>query len=336
MLIAADCAAEVVEFKILKREPFAGGQAFGDVGPYEQITAIARFAIDPKHARNRVIVDLDLAPTNADGKVEFAADVFILAPKDPAKGNGAIFYDVNNRGNKLALGMFNRPPADRRPMRRIRPATASSCGRATPSSGPAGSANCCPATAACCCKRRKRENGKPCAASSARRSAATRRSSRCRCRAAQSWLLSADEGRAKRRRAHQAARARRTSASRAARPVEADQRMPMRHGEGRRAWHNAAARFGSNRRRLRARLLYELICEGEGSLVQGVGFAGVRDLISFLRHDATEQNPLRKADGKPAINRAVLLRRLAERPIPAHLLYQASTTTSRAASSSTA
>src|SRR5439155_26810805 len=109
-LAASNAHAEIVELKILKREPFAGGKAFGDVGPYDQITAVARFAIDPKDERNRVIVDLDLAPKNKAGKVEFAADILVLTPKDPAKGNGAILYDVNNRGNKLALGMFNRPP----------------------------------------------------------------------------------------------------------------------------------------------------------------------------------------------------------------------------------
>src|SRR5947208_6042132 len=109
-LAIAPARAELIALDITKREPFAGGKAFGDVGPYDQITAVARFAIDPKDERNRVIVDLDLAPKNKDGKVEFAADVVILVPKDVAKGNGAIFYDVNNRGNKLALGMFNRPP----------------------------------------------------------------------------------------------------------------------------------------------------------------------------------------------------------------------------------
>src|ERR1022692_3765412 len=109
-LVASTAQAEVVSLQIVKRELFACGQAFGDVGSYDQITAVARFAIDPKDARNRLIVDLDLAPKNSDGKVEFASDVVILAPKDVAKGNGAIFYDVNNRGNKLALGMFNRPP----------------------------------------------------------------------------------------------------------------------------------------------------------------------------------------------------------------------------------
>ncbi len=49
--------------------------------------------------------------------------------------------------------------------------------------------------------------------------------------------------------------------------------------------------------------LYELICEAEGPIVQGLGLAATRDLISFLRHDDTPANPLRLADGKPAIER---------------------------------
>src|SRR5262245_11327895 len=99
--------AELRELTFYRHEAFANGASFGDVGPYEKLVGVARFAVDPKHPRNKDIVDLDKAPRNADGKVEFEADVYILAPKDRAKGNGAILYDVNNRGNKLALSMFN-------------------------------------------------------------------------------------------------------------------------------------------------------------------------------------------------------------------------------------
>src|SRR5207237_8267107 len=109
-LAAPAARAELRELVVLRREPFAGGVAFGDTGPYEKIVGVARFAIDPDHPRNRAIVDLSLAPRNADGKVEFESDVFILAPKDRSKGNGAILYDVNNRGNKLALRFFNNAP----------------------------------------------------------------------------------------------------------------------------------------------------------------------------------------------------------------------------------
>src|SRR5260370_7459317 len=111
LVVGAPARAELVALEITKREPFAAGQAFGEVGPYEQITGIGRFAIDPKDVRNRIIVDLDLAPKNKDGKVEFAADVVILTPKDPSKGNDATPYAANNRANTLPLGIFNPPPA---------------------------------------------------------------------------------------------------------------------------------------------------------------------------------------------------------------------------------
>src|SRR4051794_11344000 len=90
-LTADQARAELVALEVHQREPFADGQAFGDVGPYEKLTGVARFAVDPKHAANRGITGLTQAPHNAQGKVEFEADVCLLAPKDPAKGNGALF-----------------------------------------------------------------------------------------------------------------------------------------------------------------------------------------------------------------------------------------------------
>src|SRR5947209_7731655 len=115
LLAGTEARAELVALEIRHREPFAGGTAFGDVGPYEKIGGVARFAVDPGHARNRDIVDLSLAPRNAQGKVEFEADFVLLAPRDPAKGNGAVFFDVNNRGGKLALRFFNNAPGGNDP-----------------------------------------------------------------------------------------------------------------------------------------------------------------------------------------------------------------------------
>ncbi|MBI1900294.1 MAG: hypothetical protein HYS13_04155 [Planctomycetia bacterium] len=107
VLMVSSARAEVTRFETTSREEFAGGQSFGDVGPYERIVGRVFYAIDPKLRQNEPIVDLPLAPRNDQGKVEFFADLFILAPKDLAKGNGAALYDVNNRGNKLALRFFN-------------------------------------------------------------------------------------------------------------------------------------------------------------------------------------------------------------------------------------
>src|SRR5262245_7081253 len=114
-LVVPSARAELLELVIQRREAFAGGAAFGDAGPYEKFVGVARFAVDPGNVRNRNIVDLLLAPRNAAGKVEFESDVCILAPKDPSRGNGAILYDVNNRGNKLALRFFNAAPGGNDP-----------------------------------------------------------------------------------------------------------------------------------------------------------------------------------------------------------------------------
>lgn len=115
VLLPPTAHCHVVRFEITSREPFAEGQAFGEVGPYERIVGNVHFAIDPALRQNQAIVDLQNAPRNEDGLVEFASDLFILAPVELAKANGAAFYDVNNRGNKLALRFFNDAPGENDP-----------------------------------------------------------------------------------------------------------------------------------------------------------------------------------------------------------------------------
>lgn len=105
--LASNLNAAVVRFEIVQRQPFANGAKFGETGAYERIIGRVYYALDPSRAQNASIVDLGLAPRNSQGQVEYWADLFILAPADPSRGNGALLYDVNNRGNKLALGTFN-------------------------------------------------------------------------------------------------------------------------------------------------------------------------------------------------------------------------------------
>ncbi|MCP3445016.1 alpha/beta hydrolase domain-containing protein [Bradyrhizobium sp. CCGUVB14] len=99
--------AEIVRFDITERVPAFAGRSFGNVGTYERITARATFALNPADDRNAIITDLALAPRNADGKVEATADVVILRPTDPAHGNGTLLLDVPNRGRKLAPQLFD-------------------------------------------------------------------------------------------------------------------------------------------------------------------------------------------------------------------------------------
>lgn len=107
LFLPGNLFAGVIRFEISTREPFADGQEFGNVGAYERIVGKIHYAIDPKLPQNRAIVDLDKAPMNDAGLVEFSGDLFILAPVDLRKASGSVLYDVNNRGNKLAMRFFN-------------------------------------------------------------------------------------------------------------------------------------------------------------------------------------------------------------------------------------
>jgi Alpha/beta hydrolase domain len=85
----------------LSAAPYAGGRAFGDVGPYEVLSGEARFAFEPRAPANAMITDLQLAERDARGMVCASADVRILRPANAERGNGALFADVPNRGNSI-------------------------------------------------------------------------------------------------------------------------------------------------------------------------------------------------------------------------------------------
>ena len=108
-------AAEVTKVTITSRSVVADGLAFGGTGAYEKLVGRIEFALDPAHARNRRIADLDLATRGADGRVHFAADLFVLQPLDSARGNGALLFEIANRGNKGMLGRFNGAPGSADP-----------------------------------------------------------------------------------------------------------------------------------------------------------------------------------------------------------------------------
>lgn len=93
----------VSTFEIHVREAFEGGAAFGDGGAYERIDGVLHFAVDPLHAANAGIVDLDLAARDDRGLVRFDADVTLLQPVDPARANGRLLADVPNRGGRTFM-----------------------------------------------------------------------------------------------------------------------------------------------------------------------------------------------------------------------------------------
>jgi hypothetical protein len=102
ILVAAPAAARLTEINVTAVEPFAEGAAFGNTGAYERVKGTFKGELDPGDPRNKVIVNLDKAPRNAAGRVEYEADFFILRPIDPARGSRKILFDVTNRGRQYA------------------------------------------------------------------------------------------------------------------------------------------------------------------------------------------------------------------------------------------
>jgi hypothetical protein len=107
VLLCLTAQAEVVRFDVLESAPAFEGRTFGKAGPYVKVTARATFAVDPADPRNAVIADIDKAPRNPQGRVEATADVVLLRPADPLRGNGTLLVDVPNRGRKLAPQLFD-------------------------------------------------------------------------------------------------------------------------------------------------------------------------------------------------------------------------------------
>src|SRR5262245_27276448 len=107
-LLISTMQARVVRVEIASRSDISDGKPFGAAGPYERIIGRIFFAVDPANPHNRQIVDLEKAQRNAQGEVEFSADLYLLKPKDMTKGNQALWFEVSNRGGHGILNMMNR------------------------------------------------------------------------------------------------------------------------------------------------------------------------------------------------------------------------------------
>src|SRR5262245_41990817 len=96
LCLSVSLHAEVVRIEVQSRMDLSG-RSFGKAGEYEKLSGTIYFAVDPKNTSNRIITDIDKAPRNGAGKVEFSSDFFMLKPKDASRGNGTVLYEVSNR-----------------------------------------------------------------------------------------------------------------------------------------------------------------------------------------------------------------------------------------------
>jgi hypothetical protein len=99
LLVLADrTAAEVVRIDVRSR---------ADWGTHERIIGRVYFAVDPSLPANKAIADLDRAPRNARGQVEFSSDLLFFRPKDSRQARGTVFLEVVNRGRDQSLAILS-------------------------------------------------------------------------------------------------------------------------------------------------------------------------------------------------------------------------------------
>src|SRR5215207_4048029 len=100
VLVCASAEARITRVEISSVEPAFGGTSFDPAGAYQRVKGRAFGEVDPNEPSNAIIQDIKLAPRNARGMVEYATEIDILRPTEMARGNGLLFFNVLNRGNK--------------------------------------------------------------------------------------------------------------------------------------------------------------------------------------------------------------------------------------------
>jgi hypothetical protein len=107
IIAAATCEARVNKITITSTATLFNGQTFGSAGAYEQIKGTASGDLDPADRRNAVITDINFAPRNASGRVEYTTSFTLIKPVDMSKASGLMMFEVVNRGNHLVPGSLN-------------------------------------------------------------------------------------------------------------------------------------------------------------------------------------------------------------------------------------
>ncbi|MBN8890808.1 MAG: hypothetical protein J0H91_11005, partial [Rhodospirillales bacterium] len=280
---------------------FAEGRPFGAAGAYELLLGRAYYEVDPAAPEQASIVDIALAPPGADGLVHFAGDVAILRPLDPSRGNRRLFFDWGNRGNKRALQYFNDAAPGNLPLSRAQAGNGFLMRRGytvvwgawqgdllpgdgrmlldLPVARRGGAADGPPVTG----QVRTEFIGRPGVFTQPLSGWASTRSHSA---------VSLDRRRA--------SLTRRRYAGSPREPVPPDQwRFARTEGGVGLDMQGADVALVPSRENLHIPAgfqpgwIYELIYEAEAPLVLGLGHAAVRDLVSFLRHDDGDGNPLR-------------------------------------------
>jgi hypothetical protein len=275
-----------MKIEIKRVETAFDGLSFGDVGAYEKVVGRAFAEVDPAQRLDAGIVNIANAPRNPTGLVEYSVDFYLLKPAELRKSGRRIFYDVLNRGNKLALNNLNDAP------RVNDPTTANDAGNgflmrrgyALLWSGWQGDVEGDDLMRAVL----------PVATHRGAPIVATNRDE---------FIFEHTRSPVTVPLSYPADRLDQSAATLTVRQREQDSRVPIAPEH----W-----RFNSNNKieiirpaGFDASAIYEFIYQARDPIVMGIGFAAVRDLVAFMRYDSADvggrPNPL-NLDGRPAID----------------------------------
>jgi hypothetical protein len=113
LIIAPMAHAQVTRIVIDSvASPAFGGAWYGAAGQYETISGRAFGELDPNDRRNRIITDLQFAPRNARGRVEYVATFYIVKPIDLSRSSHLMWHDVPNRGGRITINVAERNGGD--------------------------------------------------------------------------------------------------------------------------------------------------------------------------------------------------------------------------------
>ncbi|MEE2738553.1 MAG: alpha/beta hydrolase domain-containing protein [Planctomycetota bacterium] len=283
--------AEVNEVEVVQRIPYADGRVFPGIGSYERLIGRISYSIDPRLSVNQTVIDLKSAPVNDQGRVEFRSDFEILCPVNPAKSNGTLLYDVNNRGDRRILDYFN-TAADEFLMRH---------GYIVVWSG--WIAELLPGQSRLRLEvPQARQDGQLVVGTVRAEMVTDVATDRLNIssRVTHGSYPPTERGMAQ--------------ASLTWRLRESDTRVVIPRAQWN--WQITSVTPDPELRTLprvevvlpsgfHPGYIYELIYEAEGSLIQGLGLAGIRDLVSFLRKDSSIRNPLCVSSGASVVQRTI-------------------------------
>lgn len=101
--LSATAEGQIVELDLdVVESPAFDGIEIPGIGQYEKLRGMARGVLDPNAPGNGIIVNLDRAPRNADGLVEYRTIVQLYRPVDATAWSGTVYHNVPNRGRAVS------------------------------------------------------------------------------------------------------------------------------------------------------------------------------------------------------------------------------------------